>query len=449
MDKNKLGSMPINKLVLEMSIPIMISMLIQALYNLVDSLFIAHMATNSEAAITALSLAFPMQSMIIAVTVGTGIGLNAVLSRTFGEKRYDRMNLVAGNGIFLGLVTGLVFFIAGLTVVRPYFEMQTSNQLVVEMGIEYMTIVVCFGVAKVFQIFLERILQATGRPKLSMISQASAALLNCILDPFFIFGLDMGIRGAAIATILAQVIGAIICLILNIRKNEEITFKFEYIKPVSGIIKEIYKIGIPAILIQAIQSVTVFFINGMLYTISETCVTAYGLYFKLNGMIYMPIFGINNGIISIIGYNYGANKPERIKHTMIYALKFSCIILGIGMLIFNIIPDRVAMMFKPSDELLGILISCLRISSLAYLFFAVNVIIQSGLQAVGEGMTSLVLTILRTVIIVLPAVYLLARLPNAENLVWIAIPASEAITAVVSVIVFKRIYNNKIVKSKI
>lgn len=444
--ENKLGVMPINKLVVNMSIPLIISMLIQALYNFVDSFFVAHIEENAQEAITALSLALSFQMVVIAITVGTGVGINAVLSRWLGKKNYEKVNMVAGNSLILAAITSVVFLILGLTTVRGFFEIQTDNPIVIQYGIDYLSVIITFGGAKVFQIFLERMLQATGRASLSMYSQGISAILNIFLDPLFIFVFGMGVKGAAIATIIAQFIGAGIAVFFNIKYNKDIKLSKKYIRFDLVIVKEIYEIGLPAIIMQIFQSIMIFGLNMILYTISEVSVTAYGIYFKVQQLLFMPVYGISNAIIPIIGYNYGAKKPERIKHGIIGAIKFGMLIMAFGMILFEIFPKEIFGLFNPSDRLSKVGIACIRIITLSYLFVDVNVILQSSLQALGEGKKALGLAILRTVGILLPVAFLLSKLPNPDMNIWWAFVISESITMIVGIKEVVKVYKNKIKK---
>ena len=441
--ENKLGNMPINKLVLNMSIPIIISMTIQGLYNFVDSYFVAQMSQNAAEAITAMTLGLPLQMLIIAVAVGSGVGLNAVISRNLGMKQTERANAVAGNGILLGLLLTLLFMGIGLLTIRPFFEFQTDNPIVIEQGILYMQIITTCAGAKIFQIFLERMLESTGRATLSMMSLGFSALANIIMDPIFIFVFDMGVQGAAIATILAQVLGALLGLYFNVHFNHELHFARRYLKLEGHIIKEIYQIGLPAMIMQALQSLSVFGINTILYTISETAVTAYGIYFRIQQLIFMPVFGLNNALIPIISYNYGAQNAQRIKKAIITALKFGALMMGTGVLIFEFFPGNIVDLFNPSSELRELCIQCLRISATSYLFAEINFVLLAAFQALNEGKKALLLTLFRTFIILLPFTFLFSLFDNAATIVWFAMPCSESLTMIIAVLMFKRLYQKK------
>lgn len=341
MQENKMGVMPVGKLLFSMSLPIMISMLVQALYNVVDSMFVARVSEN---ALTALSMAFPIQNLMIAVSAGLGVGLNAVLSRALGAKDEKGVNRAATNGIMLLFICGLIFMIGGVTIVRPYFEMQTDIEEIVKSGIDYTTIVMVGSMGIFMQILFERLLQSTGRTLLTMISQGTGAIINIIFDPIFIFGLfgfpKMGVAGAAYATILGQWVAAAIGLVMNIRKNPEVSISMKGFRPHGATLGRILSIGIPSVVMQSIGSVMTFLMNQILIAFSSTAVAVFGVYFKLQSFVFMPVFGLNNGMVPIIAYNYGAQKPERIHKTIRLGMAYAVAIMAVGLLVFQLIPKQ-------------------------------------------------------------------------------------------------------------
>ena len=442
---NKMGTMPVNRLLITMSVPMMISMLVQALYNIVDSMFVAHV---SEDALTALSYAFPLQTLMIAVGVGTAVGVNAILSKALGAKDYDRANKVAVNGIFLSVISFLVFMIIGFTFVGPFYRFQTSNQDIITYGTDYLSIVMCISIGIFLQTMFERLLTSTGRTLLTMCTQGTGALINIILDPILIFGYcgmpKLGVKGAAIATVVGQIVAAVFALILNLKKNPEIKISFKGFKPSGEIIRTIYVIGLPSIIMQSIGSVMVFLMNRILGAINETAVTVFGVYFKLQSFIFMPIFGLNSGLVPIIAYNYGARKKDRLMKAWKLAWFYATAIMLIGVAAFELMPKLLLQIFKASDNLLLLGTPALRIIGIHFPVAAFCIVTGTLFQALGKSVYSMVTSIMRQLVVLLPAAYLLSLSQNVD-LVWWSFPIAEVMSAAVTIIYFIRI-NKKIIQ---
>lgn len=444
--ENKMGIMPVGRLLVQMSLPMMISMLVQALYNIVDSIFVAQI---SEKALTAVSLAFPIQSLIIAVSTGTGVGINALLSKRLGQKDSQGVNKSAGNGIFLFIISFIVFIILGITVPRTYFQSQTNDPEIVEYGVQYMTVILTVSPGCFMAILFERLLQSTGLTVLSMISQLTGAIFNIIFDPILIFGYlgfpAMGITGAAVATVLGQIAAAIISIILNIKKNKEISFSLRYIKPDRHVIADIYKVGIPSILLASIGSVMTYFLNLILGSFSMTAVTIFGVYFKLQSFIFMPIFGMNNGLVPIIAYNFGAQKKKRIIDTIFVGIKISVGIMIVGALVFELFPAQLLSLFNASDEMIAQGCPALRIIGLHFPVAAVCICLFSVFQALGQGVYSMIGSFIRQLIVLLPAAWLLSLTDSLTN-VWWAFPIAE-VSSLLTALFFMKKAHAKYIKA--
>lgn len=442
--ENKMGVMPINKLLVSMSLPIAISMLIQALYNIIDSIFVAKINEN---AFTALSLAFPIQNLIIAVSVGTGVGMNALLSRSLGEKNQENANRAAINGIFVIIVSYILFAILGMIFSRKYFQMQTSNLEIIEYGTTYLTICTVFSLGAFMSIIMERLLQATGNTFYSMLSQSIGAIVNIILDPIMIFGLfgfpKMGVAGAALATVIGQFVSMFIGLYYNITKNKEIQLKIKNFKPDLAIIKSIYAVGLPSIIMQSIGSVMTYGMNKILLVFSSAAVSVFGVYFKLQSFVFMPVFGISNGMIPIVAYNYGAEKKDRIMKTAKLSIISSMIIMVLGLILFQLFPGFLLNMFNASDEMYAIGAPALRIISVNFIFAGFSIIVSGVFQSLGNGVLSLLASFARQIIFILPMAYIFSRTLGL-NAVWYSIPLAEFITLIINVFFFKYMYNKKI-----
>lgn len=441
-----MGTMPVGKLLISMSLPMMISMFVQSLYNIVDSIFVAQISEN---ALTAVSLAFPIQNLLIAVGVGTGVGINSLLSRRLGEGKTDEVNKVALNGIFITFLSFLVFMVIGFVVPRPYFESQTDNVEIIEYGVTYMRICLISSVGLFGSMTFERLLQSTGRTLLSMVSQMVGTVFNLVFDPLLIFGLcgfpELGIAGAAIATVMGQIAAMIVSFILNLRKNKEINFSLKGYKPSGRIIKEIYAVGVPSILLSSIGSIMVYFLNLILGAFSTTAIAVFGVYFKLQSFVFMPVFGLNNGAVPIIAYNFGAKKKARIMKAIIFSSLTACGIMTVGTILFEIFPKQLLMWFNASDEMLFIGIKALRIIALHFPLAAFCIIFGSVFQALGKGIQSMVVSFVRQLIVLLPVAWLLSLTGKVNN-VWWAFPIAEGSSLLLSVIFLKQIYN-KYIKS--
>jgi putative MATE family efflux protein len=443
--ENKMGVMPIKPLIINMSLPIMVSMLVQALYNVVDSIFVAQL---SESALTAVTVAFPLQNLMIAVGSGTGVGVNAILSRALGEKNFKRSDAAANTALFLALLNYLVFLLVAIFAVTPFINSQTSNAEIRSLGHIYLGIVMTFSMGVFFQITFERLLQATGRTMLSMITQLCGAIINIILDPIMIFGLfgcpKMGIAGAAIATVCGQIAAAILGLIMNVRYNREIHF---HIKEVFAfnfeIIGHIYLIGIPSILMMSIGSVMTYLMNLILMTFSSTATTVFGAYFKLQSFFFMPIFGMNNGMIPILAYNYGAKHRDRINEALRFAMLLAVCIMLVGTLTFEFIPHVLLGMFNPSKSMLAMGTIALRIIALHFPLAAIGIVFGSIFQAFGKSFYSLMVSLGRQLIVLIPAAYLLSLTRNVNN-VWWAFIIAEVVSLMLSLAFFKKLYRDEI-----
>ena len=442
--ENKMGVMPVNRLLFSMSLPMILSMLVQALYNIVDSIFVAKIG---ETALAAVSLAFPVQNLIIAVSVGTGVGVNALLSRSLGEKNQETANLAAVNGIFVFFLSYLLFAVFGLFFARMYFTVQTSNPEIIEQGTIYLSVCSIFSFGIFLEIALERIMQSPGRTIYNMITQGLGAIINIILDPILIFGLfgfpRMGILGAAVATVIGQIIAMLLLLYFNIRKNSDVNLNMRRFRPDTAIIAEIYRVGLPSIIMQSISSVMTFGVNKILLLFSETAVSVFGIYFKLQSFIFMPVFGLNNAMVPIVAYNYGAARKDRIMKTIRSSVTAAVAIMLAGLAIFQIFPEQLLYLFDASEHMMGIGVPALRIISLSFLFAGYCIVIGSVFQALGNGVYSLITSAARQLVCILPAAWLFASVFGLHA-VWYAFPLAEIISVVLTTLLFRRIYQKKI-----
>ena len=444
LQENKMGVMPIGRLLANMAIPMVLSMLVQACYNVVDSIYVSQV---SESAVTALSLAFPVQNLQIGFAVGIGVGVNSLLSKSLGQKDQETANRTAGNGMVLMLIVTVVFMLFGMFGVRPYFEMQSNVAETVEGGIAYTRICCLFTLGLFMQILGERLLQATGRTVHTMISQSFGAIINIILDPILIhgwFGLPaLGVAGAAWATVIGQWASAMLVLYFNEKHNPEVQFGRRYTKLDGPIVKQILTVGVPSIVMNGVGSVMNFGMNQILQGFTETATSVFGIYFKLQSFFFMPLFGINNATISIIAYNYGARKPDR----MIKTLKLSCgaalIVMLCGFAVFQLVPDLLLGMFNPSDAFLQIGRVCLRTISFCFPVAAVCISLGASFQALGNGIYSTIVSLCRQLVVLLPVAYLLSLTGNV-NLVWLSYPIAEVASGTITAICFARIYRQKI-----
>lgn len=437
-ESRKLGEMPVRKLVFNMSLPIIISMIVQALYNVVDSIFVGQY--NAEA-LEAVSLAFPIQNLMIAVAVGIGVGTNALVARFLGERRNDRASNAANSGIAIAAVGYAIFAVLAIFVIKPFFHMQTGLQSVAAYGNKYLSVIMFFGMGIFIEIIAERLLQSTGKSKLSMISQATGAVVNIILDPIFIFGYfgvpEMGARGAAIATVIGQIIAAIIAIILNLTHNKEIRLKIaQIIKPVGDDVVKILKIGIPSMVLNAVTSISVFVLNIILRGFSEYAITAYGIYFKLISFIYMPIFGLNNGLVPIFSYNYGSRQFKRIRQTYKVGIISALIYMAAGTVVFELFALLFLHMFGATGEVEVIGLVAIHIMAICFPMSGVDIINSTLFQSVGNPIHSSIVNIFRQLVILIPVAFLLSLTHNVNN-VWWALPIAEAVSLLISIIFYR------------
>lgn len=447
MKENKMGVMPIGRLIISMSLPIMISMLVQALYNIVDSIFVAKISEN---ALTAVSMAFPIQNLMIAVGVGTAVGVNALLARSLGEKDFEKVNKVATNAVFLAALSYGVFLIIGLFLVEPFFRSQTDIEEIIQYGIDYLTICCCASFGIFAQLMFERMLQATGKTIYSMYTQLSGAIVNLILDPILIFGMfgmpAMGIKGAAIATVIGQMVAGAVAIILNHKKNPEVQIHLKGFKPDKAIIGQIYQIAVPSIVMQAIGSVMNYGMNRILITFTSTATAVFGVYFKLQSFIFMPVFGLNNGIIPIMAYNYGAGNKERVIKTMKTAVLYAVSILTVGFVLFQVFTVPFLRLFEASETMIAIGVPALRIISISFPVAGFCIATGSSFQALGRATYSMFNSIARQLLVLLPVAFLLAQFGNV-NLVWWCYPIAEIVSMTMTIIFLRKL--NKEVISKI
>lgn len=442
--ENKMGIMPVNRLLISMSLPMMLSMLVQALYNIVDSIFVSRIDEN---ALTAVSMAFPIQSLMIALGAGTGVGVNALLSRSLGEKDYEKADKTAVNGVFLYVLSYLVFLIIGLLVTTPFYLSQTTDAQIIDYGKQYLTIICCCSFGMYTQFIFERLLQSTGKTIYTMVTQGTGAIINIILDPIFIFGYfgvpRMGVAGAAAATVVGQIIAGIMGIIINEKKNTDIKLRLKGFVPDVKIIGQIYMVGIPSIIMQAIGSVMTYGINRILIAFSSTAVAVFGVYFKLQSFIFMPIFGLNNGMVPIIAYNFGAGKRDRLIRTLKYSIMYAVGLMAVGFLIFQVFPTPLFALFDASEAMLAIGVPALRTISFSFLFAGFCIICGSLFQALGNGVYSLIVSVARQLLVLLPAAYLLS-LAGEVKYVWWAFPIAEVASLTVTIFFLIRI-NKKVI----
>ena len=444
LQENKMGVMPVGKLLVNMALPMIISMLVQALYNIVDSVYVSQV---SESAVTALSLAFPVQNMQIGFAVGVGVGVNALLSHSLGRKDQESVNWAAGQGVFLALVATALFMLFGFFGVRPYYTMQSTVAETVEGGIAYTSICCIFTVGIFIQVLCERLLQATGRAMQTMILQGTGAIINIILDPVFIHGWwgmpRMGVAGAAVATVIGQCTGAVLGIYLNLRHNPEVQLHVKFMKPNWKVIAPILEVGIPSVVMNGIGSVMNFGMNQILQGFNEVATGVFGIYYKLQSLFFMPLFGINNATISILAYNYGARKPKRIVHTLKLATAVAVCIMLVGLAVFQLFPQALLGIFNPTEEFLAIGVKALRILCLPFPVAAICISLGASFQALGKGSYSTVVSLCRQLIVLLPATYLLSLTGSVDN-VWWSFPIAEVMSALVTGLLFAKLYRQKV-----
>ena len=444
--ENKMGTMSIGKLVFNMSLPMMVSMLVQALYNIVDSIFVAKLSEN---ALTAVSLAFPLQTLLIAVGTGTGVGMNALLSKSLGEKNFKKANKTATNAAFIYAFSYIVFLILGFTIVKPFYRSQvgSADAEIMTMGVDYLSTVMIFSFGIFTQVFFERLLTSTGRTIFSMISQLSGGLTKIILDPILIFGMFgfpiMGVTGAAVATVIGQCVAGIVAGTCNHKFNHEVKFEFKGFRPDLKIIGTIYAVGIPSIIMQSIGSIMTYCMNRILIEFSSTATAVFGVYFKLQSFFFMPVFGLNNGITPIIAYNYGARQRKRMTKTIKLSLFVAFCLTFIGFVLFESIPQVLLGMFSASDDLLKIGIPALRTIGVHYLIAWYCIIVGTVFQALGKAIFSMVVSIMRQLVVLIPAAYLLAKF-GGLHMVWWSFPIAEIMSFIVSTAFLIRIWRTVI-----
>lgn len=435
-NENKMGIMPVGKLLITMSLPMMISMVVQALYNIVDSVFVSRV---SEDALTAVSMAFPLQALCIALGAGMGVGVNALLSKSLGAKDNDMVNKSALNGLFMTFVSYLVLLVIGIFAVKPFYMIQTDSADIIQYGTDYLSVICCFSFGMFFQFTFERLLQSTGRTFQTMITQTVGAVTNIILDPIFIFGYfgvpAFGVKGAAIATVIGQIIAAVLALIMNIKVNTDIDFSLKGFKPDIKIIGMIYKVGLPSIIMQSIGSVMVFCLNKILIVFSSTAVAVFGVYFKLQSFVFMPVFGLNNGLIPIMAYNYGAKKKDRMIKTIKCGLLIAFSIMSVGMVVFELFPDAILAIFEASDNMLAMGKVALRTIAIHFPIAAICIVLGSAFQALGNAVYSMFVSIARQLVVLIPVAYALSKLGNV-NYVWWCFPIAEIMSLTITVIFF-------------
>ncbi|MDO4536001.1 MAG: MATE family efflux transporter [Clostridium perfringens] len=442
--ENKMGTMTVNKLLISMSLPMIISMLVQALYNVVDSMFVAQISEN---ALTAVSLAFPLQSLMIAVGVGTGVGVNAVLSKSLGQRDFENANKAASNGIILSFLSYIAFALIGVFFTGLFFRSQTSNAEIMNHGSQYIYICTICSIGLFGQVIFERLLQSTGKTFYTMITQGTGAIINIILDPILIFGLfgapRMGVAGAAVATVTGQIIAMFLALYFNLKKNHEIKLNKKTFKPDFKIIKRIYAVGIPSIVMQSIGSVMTFGLNKILIGFTPTATAVFGVYFKLQSFVFMPVFGLNNGMVPIVAYNYGAKNEERVTKTIKLSTLYAIGIMLVGFLVFQAFPKQLLYLFNASEDMLRIGVPALRIISINFIFAGFCVIASSVFQALENGMLSLVISVVRQLVAILPLAFIFGQ-AFGVNAVWFAFPVSEIISVILSTIFMRKVYNKTI-----
>ena len=442
--ENKMGVQPIAPLLLGMALPMMMSMLVQALYNVVDSIYVSRL---SEAALTAVSLAFPVQNLMIAVGVGTGVGVNALLSRSLGEKNYEQANRAAGSGLFLALCSMVAFVLFGVFFSGAFFRSQTTDPEILAGGTAYTFIVCAFSQGLFVQVMLEKLLASTGRTLYSMLLQMAGAVTNIVLDPILIFGLlgmpKMGVAGAAVATVIGQWVAMALGLWFNQTRNPDITLSLRSLKPHAETIRRIYAVGLPSIAMQSIGSVMVFCMNRILMAFTSTAAAVFGVYFKLQSFIFMPIFGLNNGMIPIIAYNYGARNKKRIMDTMKFSIGTAVGLMMVGLAILQFLPAQLLALFNASEEMLRIGVPALRTISLSFIFAGYCIIVGSVFQALGNGVYSLIISVVRQLLVLLPVAYIFAKLFGLAA-IWFSFPIAELASVALSSFYLKKMYDGVI-----
>ena len=438
--ENKMGTMPVGRLLFSMATPMIISMLVQALYNIVDSIFVARL---SEDALNAVGLAFSAQNLMIGIATGTGVGINALLAKSLGEKKFEDANKIAANGVMLSLVGYVIALLFGLFGAEAYYRFQTDIPEIVDAGVAYLRIVTCYSFGLYFQITFERLMQSTGKTVFTMITQTVGAVINIILDPILIFTCNMGVAGAAYATVIGQIFAAVLGFFLNHFYNREIRMDLKNFRPDLKTISRIYAIGIPSIIMVAIGSVMYYIMSKILIGMNKTASAVFGVYFKLQSIVFMPIFGLSNGLIPILAYNYGAKSKKRMMHALKLSLLVAVIIMILGTLIMQVFPDPLLLLFDASENMLGIGRVALRIISISFIAASLDIMFSAVFQSLGNGIYSMIVSFARQLIVLVPVAYLLSLTGKLE-IVWLAFPISETVSLIVSIILFIIIYKRKI-----
>ena len=448
-ESNKMKDMPVNKLMIQMGIPMILSMALQAVYNIVDSAFVGNMRVGSEAALNALTLVFPVQMLMVAAGIGTGVGTNALLARTLGQGNREKAAKVAGNSLFLGVIIYVVCLLFGIFGVKAYISSQTVDAEVLEMGVSYLRIC-CVILCIIFFSLFEKLLQATGRSLYSTIGQVVGAVVNIILDPIMIYGIgpcpEMGVKGAAYATVIGQVASAVLLLIFHMKLNREFGHGPKYMKPNAGVIKEIYAIGLPAIIAQALMSIMVYVMN-LILKFNPSAQTAYGLFYKVQQFVLFLAFGLRDAITPIIAFAYGMRSKKRIQDGIKYGIIYTIALMILGIAITEIFPGAFAMLFNAGQSR-EYFIAAMRVISVSFLFAGINVAYQGIYQALDGGLESLVISLLRQLIIILPLAGIFSLfVRNGQmgvSLIWWAFPITEIISCFVGYVFLKKIRKNRV-----
>ena len=451
---NKMGSAAVKKVMLTMGLPMILSMMVQAFYNIVDSYFVSMIkgadaaVGMGEYAVNALTLAFPVQMLMIAVGVGTGVGVNSLLSRYLGEGKREKVGRVAGNALFIGICTYAVFLLFGLFGVDAYLKSQSSDAVILQMGSEYLTVCMTLSFGAIISMIVEKLLQGTGRTMLSTVAQLVGAVLNIVLDPVLIFGLcgmpEMGIRGAAVATVIGQIVTMALGLIFHYCLNREIDGNLRYMKPVASVIAAIYKVGAPAIVMQALMSVMAYGVNIIFGLVSTAAVTAFGIYYKIQQFVFFAAFGLNNAMIPIIAFNYGMGSRKRVKEGIRYGIGYTAALMLLGMLILQLFAKPVCGIFSLSGETQALCIWAIRAVTPGYVLAGVNIAYQGIFQALGCGVRSLIVSLVRLIVVTLPLAWLFTAFDSAEKLIWLAFPIAEAVALVVALLLIRPVSRARI-----
>ena len=444
MTENKMGVMPVNRLLLSMAIPLMLSMLVQALYNVVDSIFVSRL---SEDALTAVSLAFPIQNLMIAAGSGIGVGMNALLSRSLGEKNQKQANAAAVQSIFLMVIVFIIFFVVGIAGAKPFMYSQTKIASIAEPGTDYVRICCCMSFGIFGQLIMERMLQSTGKTIYTMVTQATGAIVNIILDPIFIFGLlgmpKLGVAGAALATVVGQTVAACLGILFNLKFNKEIDLSFRKFRPRPEIIRQVLAVGVPSMIMASIGSVMTYGMNLILIRFTSTATAVFGVYFKVQSFVFMPVFGLNNGMVPIIAYNYGARKKDRMIRTIKLSAIYAVVLMWIGLVVFQLAPKWILGLFDASEKMQQIGIPALQTISLSFMFAGFGIVCSSVFQSLGNGIYSMTVSICRQLVVLLPAAFMLAQLGKVDY-VWWAFPIVETVSVCLSILFLVRIYRKQI-----